>query len=293
MTNADRLYNESKEKIVRLQEMERSKSIEFNNIEHNLMSETSKIMILTKFFKDYEASLQRINKDKNCVINLEEFSQILFDIYFILFDPKIVSDENINAKKKNDEVKLINDAWKFLIGGNRDIETVESDHVLVFLTAVLGLYKEDSGQKENKEEIKDIEGNNDVNPNSKISSPKDENKLIRSHSIVKKVMPHLDLNKYSFSKEVAKHLKIYFKYFCERRIDHLMQEKNQYYTSKLKLDLVNKDLVFKPVLSPVSQSAAENYRNRCLKEVESDSNKPPIKLKIEDAHLIHRKKKEQ
>ena len=211
MTNADRLYNESKEKIVRLQEMERSKSIEFNNIEHNLMSETSKIMILTKFFKDYEASLQRINKDKNCVINLEEFSQILFDIYFILFDPKIVSDENINAKKKNDEVKLINDAWKFLIGGNRDIETVESDHVLVFLTAVLGLYKEDSGQKENKEEIKDIEGNNDVNPNSKISSPKDENKLIRSHSIVKKVMPHLDLNKYSFSKEVAKHLKIYFR----------------------------------------------------------------------------------
>lgn len=300
MTNVDRLHKESKEKLTRLEENVKMKSLEFKDVEHNLMSEPSKNMIITQFVKDYEASLLSIFKDKKGVfMNFDEFSQVLFEIHFTLFDPKVISDDNIDIKKKNDEIKLLNEAWKFLKDNDRSIETVDSNRIVVFCAAVLGLYKRDSNI-EKGEETKDKDKKNSVKGgNSKINSPikHQENKvLLIEENLLIKVMSEVDFNLNSFSKELTKHLKIYFRYFCEKRIDHLRLEKNKYYSLKIKSDLVNKDLIFKTVLSPVSQCAADNYRKRCFDEVQTESNKSPLdigKNKLHEAYVLQRKKKDQ
>lgn len=298
MINVDRLYSESIEKIQKLKEIEIKKSLEFRNVEHNLMSEQSKIMILTQLVTNYEASLLSLFNAKNSVfINFEQFSQILFDINFTLFHRKEISDKIMLINTKNDELKLINDAWKFLNGGDQSIETLDSNKVVAFSAAVLGLYKA-GPNKEEKDEIKVKLYNNNLKGDPKIIHPNKQlgNNIFNDEKILYKVMPNIDWEQYRYSKDVKEHLKIYFRYFCERRIDHLMKKKNIYYSSKINSDFVNKDLVFKPHLSQVTQSVAENYRKKCIQKVETDSNKQYStirKIKLEEAYVYQSKKKDQ
>lgn len=289
MIKVDRLHAESKEKLAKFEEYQRI-TLQSFNIEHDLMSQTSKKLILSQLDKKFQANvINYITKDSRS-LNFEQFIQILFDINFTLFDPKITLEDKNDINKQKNELKLIHEAWKLLTGVDK-IGSLDSNKLFVFCAAVLGLYK---GQLIQEGENVKVDNKINLKSSLKSISPKkiSARKVIKEENIVKTVSS-VNFGDHGFTNEFNKHLKISFRYFCENWIDHLMQEKNKHYASRLISN--NKDLVFKPCLSPQSYSLAKNNRKKCIYKVESENKNHSTrqKMKVEDAYVLHLKKREQ
>ena len=127
MIKVNQLHLESKQKITRIEEYEKLKDSEAKQLEkEEFISDNSKVFILTNFVRCYESSLLKIfNAKYGVFMHIDEFSLILYDIKFIIYDPKNISEEG--SSKKKDENKLVAEAWKFLTSGDNKIETVDSN----------------------------------------------------------------------------------------------------------------------------------------------------------------------
>ncbi len=301
MIKSEKLHSESKKKSIRIQENERIKILEVKKLEkEDFLSKPSKLLILKNFVKNYEASLVSIFNAKYSVyLTFEDFSKVLFDIHFTLNDPKDSSDNSENSLKKNEENKIIREAWKFITSNDESLETVDSNKILVFFCTVLGLYKGEKDETDKKESEYTVnkEAKSKIANNSKKRSPSKESSKIEEEdsNLLKNILHNVDIELYTYSRLVAKHLKICFRYFCENRINYIMDEKNRYYQTKQKINS-EKGILSKPVISPTSINVAQQFRKKLIDKIESDTLTPNItkrKINLEEAYVIQRKKKEK
>ena len=91
----------------------------------------------------------------------------------------------------------------------------------------------------------------------------EEKKLKKIEILLKKVVPELDLSLYAFSSKLMNHLKFYFRYFYDNRMNFLLKEKRKLYNNKT---ISQSELIFKPKLNAKTIKSAEEYRKKC-KEV--------------------------
>ena len=197
-------------------------------------------------------------------------------------------------KKVDKELKIIIESWKFL---SKDQDKVNTNQILVFLSGILGLYdgeKPEENQAGNTNikvqkkkfnyyislDIKDKKAksvNKDLVHNkltikktilSKSISERDKTKSVNSRSeekvkkneiLLKKVVPELNLQLYSYSFKVVQYLKFFFRYFYDNRMNYLLHTNR-----KVKTISQNDDLIFKPKLNNMTIMSAENYRKKCF-----------------------------
>jgi hypothetical protein len=197
-------------------------------------------------------------------------------------------------KKVDNESRIIKESWKFL---SKDQEKVNTNQILVFLSGILGLY--DGEKPEEAQTITNIETENNTKPkNNKISlkyqtksnsvnkdrlqnklaikkpihsksiderertksaNSKADEKTKKNEILLKKVVPELNIQQYSYSFKVVQYLKFFFRYFYDNRMNYLLHANR-----KVKTPVHNEDLVFKPQLTKNTLMSAENYRKKCI-----------------------------
>ena len=229
----------------------------------SLTSISSKLIILEKFLKNYELCLLNMyNVKYGALVNFDGFSKILNILGFVKNDcssqvhknveEKIdtmqtnlytftkmqikTKNQNNNADKEHETVK---ECWAFI--NRENLERIDSNQILIFLSSILGLY---DGEEKNEE------------PNVN----KDKNLI--NHQFLKKLIPEINFENYSYQKSVVKQLKIFYRELYENRMNLIMDAKKKNYAEKKSHE--NKDLVFKPKISKNSMIGADNFRKKCL-----------------------------
>ena len=197
-------------------------------------------------------------------------------------------------KKVDKELKVIKESWKFL---SKDKDKVNTNQILVFLSGILGLYDGEKNEENAilttniKLEKNNFKNNISFDKNgsksksvtkdlltnkltvkktilSKSLSERDKTKSVNSRSeekvkkneiLLKKVVPELNLQLYSYSFKFVQYLKFFFRYFYDNRMNYLLHTNR-----KVKKISHNDDLVFKPKLNMKTLMSAENYRKKCF-----------------------------
>ena len=200
----------------------------------------------------------------------------------------------VEFKKVDKELKVIKESWKFL---SKDKDKVNTNQILVFLSGILGLYDGEKNEENAilttniKLEKNNFKNNISFDKNgsksksvtkdlltnkltvkktilSKSLSERDKTKSVNSRSeekvkkneiLLKKVVPELNLQLYSYSFKVVQYLKFFFRYFYDNRMNYLLHTNR-----KVKKISHNDDLVFKPKLNMKTLMSAENYRKKCF-----------------------------
>jgi len=118
--------------------------------------------------------------------------------------------------------------------------------------------------------------------------------------LLKRVVPELDLNLFGFSAKLMNHLKFYFRYFYDNRMNFLLKEKRKFYKKKA-ISQKQEDLVFKPELGKKTAKFAEEYRKKCKQQIQEEFNHQENNaeqgtksnsLKLEEIYNVLRLKKE-
>lgn len=186
-----------------------------------ITSISSKLIILEKFLKNYELCLLNMfNVKYGALVNFDGFSKILKILGLITnandFSSQIQRNEeektdnmvtNLNTFSKmqiktkknnnnadNERVK-VKDCWESLNKENH--QKIDSNQILIFLSSILGLY---DGEEKNEENVKK------------------ENNLI-NHQFLKKLIPEINFENYSYPKSFVKQLKIAYREFNENRMN--------------------------------------------------------------------------
>lgn len=216
---------------------------------------SSKLIILEKFIKNYELCLfNNFNMKHGAFVNYEGFLKILFDLGFTkkehvneckeetkltemqtkTFSKMTKTRTDIDEREKD----LCREGWNYVNSGN--LEKIDSNQILIFLSSISGLYDgEDTG------EIKEVKQENNIN-----------------NQQLKKLIPEVDFEKYCYSREVVKKLKISYKELFENRMNFIMETKKKIYSEKRSTE--NKDLTFKPQINEKSIQRANEFRKKCL-----------------------------
>ena len=189
---------------------------------------------------------------------------------------KLDSSSDKTFKKVEKELNNIKDSWKFL---SKNKEFVNTYQILIFLTGILGLYE---GEKPNinivstsNSKLKiEIIKKNEINKSNTLNETQIKNKfqnilksklLTKTNSkspekkiLIKKIVPELDLNIYSYSFKAVQYLKYFFRYFCDNRTNYLhnMNKKSNVASQS--------DFNIKPKLNAKTLKSAENYRQKCF-----------------------------
>jgi hypothetical protein len=143
----EKLYKDAEERKVN-KEKKQMRLKEFYNMygsDDDLTTNSSKLKILEKFVQGYELILNKLfNKKDSLSINFDEFCNLMFDLGFIRYDHIEIEAENQDQKnqkndKKEKELSLLKDAWGILSAS--EDERIDTNQLLVFSAALLGLYK--------------------------------------------------------------------------------------------------------------------------------------------------------
>ena len=156
----------------------KAKAEEYANLEQkmlnkgDLVTKSTKLIILERFVRDYEACMERLfGQKRDFDLSFDDFANILFGIGFIKvqYDSKYnenfdknktdnidrtkkkkttgtadVADEPLENRtqmyRRRNEYNFIKEAWKFLTEENTEVEKISSNQVLLFSVAVIGLY---------------------------------------------------------------------------------------------------------------------------------------------------------
>ena len=94
---------------------------------------------------------------------------------------------------------------------------------------------------------------------TKSVNSRSEEKVKKNEILLKKVVPELNLQLYSYSFKVVQYLKFFFRYFYDNRMNYLLHTNR-----KVKTISQNDDLIFKPKLNNMTIMSAENYRKKCF-----------------------------
>jgi len=146
----------------------------------DMVTTATKVIILEKFIKDFEISLNNFFfQKKDYMLSFEEFANLFYAFGFIKipYDAKILEEDEKKDKKpvkvsandvvqetheervyrfkRKTEAAMLKDAWKLLTNGKPESERVDSNQVLVFCASFMGLY---NGEKQtNEEDMKNSE----------------------------------------------------------------------------------------------------------------------------------------
>ncbi len=209
----DKLHKEGKE----LKEKKEKFISDVNNQQNNallketeLVTNNSNLIILKHFLKDFESCLLNLfHSNNDCHLNFEETCNLLYSFGFIKqqYEPNKLNEETeeVNISKistvPKDSTKeystnqLLHTVWKYLTLGKNEIERVDSNQILVFCAAVLGLYVGDNPDQSsdfntdasqatlNQESEKKEEKSKDISASATKSERKDtKDKVIQSES---------------------------------------------------------------------------------------------------------------
>lgn len=134
----------------------------------NLVSKSTKLIILERFVKDFDTYIETAFKQENDYeLTFDEYASLLYGIGFIKIQydskynenfEKSKSDTKSKKKVKNreeekdslevkkqmyrrrNEYNYLKDSWKFLTSDTITVDKVNSNQVLIFCAAVIGLY---------------------------------------------------------------------------------------------------------------------------------------------------------
>jgi len=134
----------------------------------NLVSKSTKLIILERFVKDFDIYIETAFKQENDYeLTFDEYASLLYGIGFIKiqYDSKYnenfeISKSDTKSKKKakngeeekdslevkkqmyrrRNEYNYLKDSWKFLTNDTITVDKVNSNQVLIFCASVIGLY---------------------------------------------------------------------------------------------------------------------------------------------------------
>ena len=177
------------------------------------ISENSNIVLLTKFLNYYNNTLQKIfNRNDNFQINIDEYKLILQHMGCI--NPNLQSDE-----------ALVKESFFNILNPKDD--KIDTYTLLLFCLAALGIYKGNDEKKifesidtykynNNNSSIKSK--HNSLNNSTRLSGKKTKSQKIKIknfNELIKLNMPNLDMDKYGFSKKIAKNINKKFHTFVK------------------------------------------------------------------------------
>ena len=177
------------------------------------ISENSNIVLLTKFLNYYNNTLQKIfNRNDNFQINIDEYKLILQHMGCI--NPNLQSDE-----------ALVKESFFNILNPKDD--KIDTYTLLLFCLAALGIYKGNDEKKifesidtykynHNNSNIKSK--HNSLNNSTRLSGKKTKSQKIKIknfNELIKLNMPNLDMDKYGFSKKIAKNINKKFHTFVK------------------------------------------------------------------------------
>ena len=234
-----------------------------------LTSISSKLIILEKFLKNYELCLLNMfNVKYGASVNFDGFCKILNILGFVTNDCSSTLIQKRNDEEKIDplatnlntfskmhvktnknyhthaekEKETVKECWALI--NKEKLEKIDSNQILIFLSSILGLY---DGEEKNDEIT---------------TAGKSGEKNLINHQFLKKLIPEINFENYSYPKLVVKQFKIVYRELYENRMNFIMDAKTKNYAEKKSHE--NKDLVFKPKISTNSLKSADNFRKKCL-----------------------------
>jgi len=267
---------------------EHNQEIETIFTQGEIITNNSNLIILRKFVKDFENSMTTLfGATSDYMVTFEDTCNIFHSIGFIKTAYELVKttitennmenqttelvenkDEENNSnhanknKKESKESKdssnnneILRNAWKLLTAGKTDVEKLDSNQLLVFCTAVLGIYTGENidlggsksfvlntegtigNTKENEADQKKDSGDPksdkkrpqkyEESKSSLHISPTNVNvsKTKKDKTLIKMVLPNFDMNKYSYHSKTAKLINSLFNQFCLNRTDFILEAK--------------------------------------------------------------------
>ena len=204
---SNKLYKESiilKENKDKLTKEKLKKEI--NQEEH--ISDNSNKVLLSKFLNYYEKILTEIfHRSDNFQININEYKMILNNMGCI--NPNLQSDE-----------MLIKESFFNILNPKDD--KIETDSLLLFCLAALGIYKGNDDIKkttiisQSNDNKKDKIPNNNRTSLNKLLNRKNEKPKIKTiNEILISSLPKIDFEKIGFSNKIAKNIKLKFHHFIK------------------------------------------------------------------------------
>ena len=219
------------------------------------ISENSNIVLLTKFLNYYNNTLQKIfNRNDNFQINIDEYKLILQHMGCI--NPNLQSDE-----------ALVKESFFNILNPKDD--KIDTYTLLLFCLAALGIYKGNDEKKifesidtskynHNNSNIKSK--HNSLNNSTRLSGKKTKSQKIKIknfNELIKLNMPNLDMDKYGFSKKIAKNINKKFHTFVkginESWTGDITKKKQERYEKH--------DSIDQKMPRALSQSKKSNLRN--------------------------------
>ena len=320
----------------------RSNSLTFRNFsqelkfvhkeDYELSSNSSKLIIIKRFLKDFDEAMAVINTSKE-PISFNQYTELLYGLGFLLYDHKSIKMESLtpnedmnklnlksitgssakDSERNEENIKkqiekeglIIKDSWKILSKlKNIEDNEIQIDNILIFCFSILGLYKgEETEENLNSQASYNITVNSNQSNNStsqfklppSVASPRDTKATV---NLIHQVLPNFDLKKFSYQSKVAKQLKMFFRIFYENRMNFLLLKNTEMRKSKL-VEFNNSaaQFTFKPSLTNRSLKSAERFRSKCkmnIKNEESDYLEASgrSRVKMQDVYEIMRKKKQ-
>ena len=177
--------------------------------QEDYISYNSNKVLLTKFLNYYKKILTEIfNRSDNFQINIDEYKRILNNMGCI--NPNLQSDEI-----------LIKESFFNILNPKED--KIETDSLLLFCLAALGIYKGNEDLKkpiniDNNNNINKIVDNNSIKTSTinRLSNKKNEKSKIKTiNEILISSLPKINFDKNGFSNKIAKNIKQKFHPFVK------------------------------------------------------------------------------
>ena len=179
--------------------------------------------------------------DTNHSILFIDFVKFLFHLGFVV---KEYNATQIQAKNKEKELQLLKDAWKVLTRKTTDNsnEKIDSHYLILFLLCVMDLYR------------------GEISP------------------LIMKIIPCIDIKKYSISEKLSKQIKIFFRLLRDNEMNYIFKNNNyELFHSFANNENLNELHVKKPKMS----------------KIRSENNLSGKRLNLTEAYDLSKKKREQ
>jgi len=287
-----------------------------------LTTDATKVKVLEGFVRSFEISLLNLfNKKSSMLLSFDEFVQLMTAMGFV------------HGQTEKEPI-LLRDAWKVLMKSKNkeNEEKTETNQIIIFCAAILGLYKGEEDQlhvnKEDKQELiaNKIEKTNEEQKETNETQQKERNtsafkrKRISIPNRFSSMSEHHSYNetfkatnksstaavKHSIISSVLPHLIITDYSYSRKTVKHLKIIFRYFYDSRASFSHQEtkrlrqekrRDSSIEQTMKPSHRfrQSADNYRKRLFDQIETDSEvngEENTKLSMEELYAIHRKKKE-
>lgn len=188
---------------------ENKEKVKLEEVYQDLTTVSCKKVILEKFVNNYELILLNLfNQKDSVVINFESYCNMMLSLGFIRYDHHRDEEEVKNQdsekeiKKREKEMKILKQSWRVLEGKQEDNkDSVDSNQLLVFCAALLGLYKgEDMHHSNLQTENVNTNMNTQMNIESTVNNTQDVKFSSNNSPVNEKVKARSKSNKKKNSK---------------------------------------------------------------------------------------------